>query len=134
MTQDTRYVQSKILELESQRKDALDKCSKSQTVLKTIENATPDIQEGIVQREAVKYHVGIRSSIVISNLRSLTSLPKQRSSFLLNTCRRICKRWCGNSENGRCCRISKAVDTRWCSKATRRSPKSLRTSRFFAII
>ncbi|EZA53658.1 Coiled-coil domain-containing protein [Ooceraea biroi] len=56
IAKDARNVQSRILELESQIKSALEKCNESQTVLKMIKDVMPDVDQGIVQKEAVKYY------------------------------------------------------------------------------
>lgn len=55
--QDTKKIENRIFEQESQIKDILDKSNESQTVLKTIEDVIPNVDQEIIQTEAVKYHV-----------------------------------------------------------------------------
>lgn len=45
------------MELETQIKDAVGKCNESQTALKVITDDIPNVDQGIIQTEAVKYHV-----------------------------------------------------------------------------
>jgi len=45
------------LELENQIKDTGDKCNASQTALKVLEDDIPNVDQEIIQTEAIKYHV-----------------------------------------------------------------------------
>lgn len=45
------------MELENQIKDAVGKCNESQTILKMIVADIPNVDQGIIQIEAIKYHV-----------------------------------------------------------------------------
>ncbi|KAG5322340.1 CCD40 protein, partial [Pseudoatta argentina] len=56
IVKDTKKIENRILELENQIQDAIDKCNESQTVLKMMQNDIPNLDQGITQIEAVKYH------------------------------------------------------------------------------
>ncbi|XP_018059753.1 PREDICTED: coiled-coil domain-containing protein 40 [Atta colombica] len=55
IVKDTKKIENRILELENQIKDAVDKCDESQTALKVMQNDIPNLDQGITQIEAVKY-------------------------------------------------------------------------------
>lgn len=55
--QDTRKIENRIQELENQIKDVVEKCNESHATLKTIEDAVPNVDQEIIQTEAIKYHV-----------------------------------------------------------------------------
>lgn len=38
-------------------KDIVDKCNESQTTLKMLKGNIPNVDQGIIQTEAIKYHV-----------------------------------------------------------------------------
>ncbi|KYN30494.1 Coiled-coil domain-containing protein 40 [Trachymyrmex septentrionalis] len=56
IVKDTKKIENRILELENQVKDAVDKCNESQTTLKIVQNDIPNLDQGITQTEAVKHH------------------------------------------------------------------------------
>ncbi|KYN01618.1 Coiled-coil domain-containing protein 40, partial [Cyphomyrmex costatus] len=56
IVKDTKKIENRILELENQIKDSVDKCNESQTVLKMVQNDIPNLDQGIIQIEAIKYH------------------------------------------------------------------------------
>ncbi|KYN21225.1 PREDICTED: coiled-coil domain-containing protein 40 [Trachymyrmex cornetzi] len=56
IVKDTKKIENRILELENQIKDAADKCNESQTALKMVQTDIPNLNQGITQIEAVKYH------------------------------------------------------------------------------
>lgn len=45
------------MELENQIKGIVDNCNESQKVLKIIVDDMPNVDQGIIQTEAIKYHV-----------------------------------------------------------------------------
>ncbi|KAL6264767.1 hypothetical protein P5V15_004865 [Pogonomyrmex californicus] len=56
IVKETKKIENRILELENKMKDAVDKCNESRTALKIIEDDVPNIEQGIIQAEAIKYH------------------------------------------------------------------------------
>ncbi|XP_070155282.1 coiled-coil domain-containing protein 40 [Polyergus mexicanus] len=56
IAKDTKKTENRIFEQESQIKNTLDKCKELQTALKMIEDVIPDVDQEIMQMEAVKYH------------------------------------------------------------------------------
>ncbi|KAL6427867.1 hypothetical protein ACFW04_008362 [Cataglyphis niger] len=53
---DVRKIDSRIFDQEREIKDTLDKCKELQTALKMIEDVIPNVDQEIMQIEAVKYH------------------------------------------------------------------------------
>lgn len=45
------------MELENQIKDAVSKCNESQAALKMVADDIPNMDQEIIQTEAIKYHV-----------------------------------------------------------------------------
>ncbi|KYQ57453.1 Coiled-coil domain-containing protein 40 [Trachymyrmex zeteki] len=56
IVKDTKKIENRILELENQIKDIVDKCNESQTALKMMQSDIPNLDQGITQIEAIKYH------------------------------------------------------------------------------
>lgn len=50
-------MENRIFEQECQIKDTLDKCNELQTALKMMEDVIPNVDQKIMQMEAIKYHV-----------------------------------------------------------------------------
>lgn len=50
------------MELENQIKDIVGKCDESQIALKMIVDNIPNVDQGIIQIEAIKYHVCTNNS------------------------------------------------------------------------
>lgn len=57
MLQDTRKIENRIQELENQIKDVVKKYDESGATLKTIKDVVPNVDQEIIQTEAIKYHV-----------------------------------------------------------------------------
>lgn len=55
------------MELENQIKDIVDKCNESQTALKMMQSDIPNLDQGITQIEAIKYHVRNMNNLVPLN-------------------------------------------------------------------
>ncbi|TGZ48143.1 coiled-coil domain-containing protein 40 [Temnothorax longispinosus] len=56
VVKDTKKTENRIMELENQIKDTVGKCNESQTALKMIVDDIPNVDQGIIQTEAIKYH------------------------------------------------------------------------------
>ncbi|XP_072750930.1 coiled-coil domain-containing protein 40 isoform X2 [Anoplolepis gracilipes] len=56
ITKNTKKIENRLLEQECQIKNTLDECNELQTALKMIESVIPNVEQEIMQMEAVKYH------------------------------------------------------------------------------
>ncbi|CAL1681447.1 unnamed protein product [Lasius platythorax] len=56
IAKDTKKMENRIFEQECQIKDTLDKCNELQTALKMMEDVIPNVDQKIMQMEAIKYH------------------------------------------------------------------------------
>ncbi|EFN87547.1 Coiled-coil domain-containing protein 40 [Harpegnathos saltator] len=53
---DIRKIENRIQELEDQIKNIIEKCNESRATLKAIEDIVPNVDQEIIQTEAIKYH------------------------------------------------------------------------------